>query len=119
DDILRVEDLRVAYHIGDREVDAVRGVSLSVRRGEVVAIVGESGSGKSTVAQAIMNLLAPNAEITGGRVEFDGKDLLPLSERHWRSIRGRLMGLVPQDPALSLNPVRKVGVQVAEPLLVH
>jgi peptide/nickel transport system ATP-binding protein len=119
DDILRVQDLRVAYRIGDREVDAVRGVSLSVKRGEVVAIVGESGSGKSTVAQAIMNLLAPNAEVTGGRVEFEGEDLLPLSERRWRGIRGRAMGLVPQDPALSLNPVRKVGVQVAEPLLVH
>ena len=63
DDILRVEDLRVAYRIGDREVDAVRGVDLSVGRGEVVAIVGESGSGKSTVAQSIMNLLAPNAEV--------------------------------------------------------
>ncbi|KQQ67483.1 ABC transporter ATP-binding protein [Microbacterium sp. Leaf320] len=119
DDILRVEDLRVAYRIGDREVDAVRGVNLSVGRGEVVAIVGESGSGKSTVAQSIMNLLAPNAEVTGGRIEFDGEDLIPLSERRWRSIRGRLIGLVPQDPALSLNPVRRVGVQVAEPLLVH
>lgn len=119
DDILRVEDLRVAYRIGDREIDAVRGVSLSVKRGEVVAIVGESGSGKSTIAQAIMNLLAPNAEVTGGRIELDGEDLLPLSERRWRGIRGRLMGLVPQDPALSLNPVRRVGVQVAEPLIVH
>ena len=119
DEILRVQDLRVAYRIGDREVDAVRGVNLTVRRGEVVAIVGESGSGKSTVAQSIMNLLAPNAEVTGGRIEFDGEDLLPLSERHWRGIRGRVMGLVPQDPALSLNPVRRVGVQVAEPLLVH
>jgi peptide/nickel transport system ATP-binding protein len=119
DDILRVEDLRIAYRIGDREVDAVRGVSLTVKRGEVVAIVGESGSGKSTVAQAIMNLLAPNAEVTGGRVVFEDEDLLPLSERRWRGIRGRLMGLVPQDPALSLNPVRRVGVQVAEPLLVH
>lgn len=117
--ILRVDDLHVAYRIGDRDVDAVRGVSLTVHRGEVVAIVGESGSGKSTVAQAIMNLLAPNAEVTGGHIEFDGEDLLPLGERRWRGIRGRLMGLVPQDPALSLNPVRRVGVQVAEPLLVH
>ncbi|HLS92072.1 MAG TPA: ATP-binding cassette domain-containing protein, partial [Microbacterium sp.] len=119
DVILRVEGLRVVYQIGDREVDAVRGVSLTVRRGEVVAIVGESGSGKSTVAQTIMNLLAPNAEVTDGVVEFDGESLRGLSEARWRQLRGRVMGLVPQDPALSLNPVRRVGAQVAEPLIVH
>ncbi|MGO1746401.1 MAG: ATP-binding cassette domain-containing protein, partial [Microbacterium gubbeenense] len=119
DAILRVEGLRVSYRIGDREVEAVRGVDLTVRRGEVVAIVGESGSGKSTVAQAIMNLLAPNAEVTGGEISFDGQSLRGLSEARWRAIRGRVMGLVPQDPSLSLNPVRRVGAQVAEPLLVH
>ncbi|MGO3662547.1 dipeptide ABC transporter ATP-binding protein [Microbacterium gubbeenense] len=119
DAILRVEGLRVSYRIGDREVEAVRGVDLTVRRGEVVAIVGESGSGKSTVAQAIMNLLAPNAEVTGGEISFDGQSLRGLSEARWRAIRGRVMGLVPQDPSLSLNPVRSVGAQVAEPLLVH
>ncbi|MGO2931685.1 dipeptide ABC transporter ATP-binding protein [Microbacterium sp.] len=119
DAILRVEGLRVSYRIGDREVEAVRGVDLTVRRGEVVAIVGESGSGKSTVAQAIMNLLAPNAEVTGGETSFDGQSLRGLSEARWRAIRGRVMGLVPQDPSLSLNPVRRVGAQVAEPLLVH
>ncbi|MGO1466013.1 MAG: dipeptide ABC transporter ATP-binding protein [Microbacterium gubbeenense] len=119
DAILRVEGLRVSYRIGDREVEAVRGVDLTVRRGEVVAIVGESGSGKSTVAQAIMNLLAPNAEVTGGEISFDGQSLRGLSEARWRAIRGRVLGLVPQDPSLSLNPVRRVGAQVAEPLLVH
>ena len=112
DAILRVEGLRVSYRIGDREVEAVRGVDLTVRRGEVVAIVGESGSGKSTVAQAIMNLLAPNAEVTGGEISFDGQSLRGLSEARWRAIRGRVMGLVPQDPSLSLNPVRRVGAQV-------
>ncbi|WP_105567215.1 dipeptide ABC transporter ATP-binding protein [Microbacterium halophytorum] len=117
--LLRVEGLRVSYYIGDREVDAVRGVDLTVRRGEVVAIVGESGSGKSTVAQTIMNLLAPNAEVREGTIAFDGESLRGLSEARWRDLRGRVMGLVPQDPALSLNPVRKVGVQVAEPLVVH
>jgi len=119
DAILRVEGLKVSYRIGDREVDAVRGVDLTVKRGEVVAIVGESGSGKSTVAQAIMNLLAPNAEVTGGEIVFDGQSLRGLSDTRWRAIRGRVMGLVPQDPSLSLNPVRRVGAQVAEPLVVH
>jgi len=119
DAILRVEGLKVSYWIGDRSVDAVRGVDLIVKRGEVVAIVGESGSGKSTVAQAIMNLLAPNAEVTGGDIRFDGQSLSGLSDARWRAIRGRAMGLVPQDPSLSLNPVRRVGAQVAEPLVVH
>ena len=119
DAILRVEGLKVSYRIGDRSVEAVRGVDLTVKRGEVVAIVGESGSGKSTVAQAIMNLLAPNAEVTGGDILFDGHSLRGLSDARWREIRGRAMGLVPQDPSLSLNPVRRVGAQVAEPLIVH
>ena len=109
DAILRVEGLKVSYRIGDRSVEAVRGVDLTVKRGEVVAIVGESGSGKSTVAQAIMNLLAPNAEVTGGDILFDGHSLRGLSDARWREIRGRAMGLVPQDPSLSLNPVRRVG----------
>ncbi|MDI2132031.1 dipeptide ABC transporter ATP-binding protein [Yinghuangia seranimata] len=121
--LLEVRDLRVAYAAGGgsrgmpREV--VHGVSLTVRPGEVVAVVGESGSGKSTTAHAVLGLLPLGGEVTGGEVRFQGRDLLALDERRMRAVRGAGIGFIPQDPTVSLNPVRRVGDQVAEALLVH
>lgn len=117
--LLRVEDLRVRYRSDSGTVTALAGVSLTVTRGEVVALVGESGSGKSTLAQAVIGLLGANAEITGGTIAFDGSVIDTESERALRRLRGARIGFVPQDPGLSLNPVRRVGDQVAEALLVH
>ncbi|WP_228502560.1 dipeptide ABC transporter ATP-binding protein [Pseudoclavibacter sp. VKM Ac-2867] len=117
--LLSVRDLCISYGIGGRAVDAVRGVSFELYAGEVLAVVGESGSGKSTVAHALINLLAPNAAVTSGEIKFDGEPIQGFSDAQWRGIRGRRIGLVPQDPALSLNPTTKVGAQVAEPLLIH
>ncbi|PPF76419.1 ABC transporter ATP-binding protein [Pseudoclavibacter sp. Z016] len=117
--LLSVRDLCISYGIGGRVVDAVRGVSFELYAGEVLAVVGESGSGKSTVAHALINLLAPNATVTSGEIKFDGEPIQGFSDAQWRGIRGRRIGLVPQDPALSLNPTTKVGAQVAEPLLIH
>ncbi|WP_323744272.1 ABC transporter ATP-binding protein [Pseudoclavibacter sp. VKM Ac-2888] len=117
--LLSVRDLCISYGIGGRAVDAVRGVSFELYAGEVLAVVGESGSGKSTVAHALINLLAPNATLTSGEIKFDGEPIQGFSDAQWRGIRGRRIGLVPQDPALSLNPTTKVGAQVAEPLLIH
>ncbi|VXB98523.1 Glutathione import ATP-binding protein GsiA [Pseudoclavibacter sp. 8L] len=117
--LLSVRDLCISYGIGGRAVDAVRGVSFELYAGEVLAVVGESGSGKSTVAHALLNLLAPNATVTSGEIKFDGEPIQGFSDAQWRGIRGRRIGLVPQDPALSLNPTTKVGAQVAEPLLIH
>ncbi|WP_258071093.1 ABC transporter ATP-binding protein [Pseudoclavibacter sp. RFBG4] len=117
--LLSVRDLCISYGIGGRAVDAVRGVSFELYAGEVLAVVGESGSGKSTVAHALINLLAPNATVTSGEIKFDGEPIQGFSDAQWRGIRGRRIGLVPQDPALSLNPTTKVGAQVAEPLLIH
>ncbi|WP_282828341.1 ATP-binding cassette domain-containing protein [Gulosibacter sediminis] len=111
--------MRVAFQVGDQLVDAVQGVSLDLAPGEILSIVGESGSGKSTVVNAIQGLLSPNAKIQGGSVRFDGRDMLRLNESQWREVRGKDIGFIPQDPAGSLNPVRKVGIQVAEPLLIH
>lgn len=118
-EILRVRDLRVSYNSRGRAVEAVHGVSLHVEPGEVVAIVGESGSGKSTVAQALIGMLPHNGAITAGSVELDGMDVTRMSDRGWRSLRGDVVGLVPQDPTVSLNPVVKIGPQVAEPLRIH
>ncbi|MEV2222061.1 ABC transporter ATP-binding protein [Nocardia vinacea] len=117
--LLRIDGLHVRYASGSGDVAALRGVSLTVARGEVVALVGESGSGKSTLAQSVIGLLGPNAEITGGTFAFDGETVDTGSERALRRIRGARIGFVPQDPGLSLNPVRRVGDQVAEALLVH
>jgi peptide/nickel transport system ATP-binding protein len=113
--LLRISQLAVSY----RKVPAVRDVSLAVGAGEVVAVVGESGSGKSTTAHAAIGLLPRGGRVDGGSITFDGRDLLSLSDKQWRGVRGREIALVPQDPAVSLNPVHRIGDQVAEVLKIH
>jgi peptide/nickel transport system ATP-binding protein len=111
--LLSVEGLEVRF--GDH-APVVRGMDLSVLRGQTVAVVGESGSGKSTMAAAILGLLAPGGRITAGRIVFDGLDITTADRRLLRSIRGRRIGYVPQDPMTNLNPVWKVGFQIREAL---
>ena len=117
--LLEITDLAVDYRVGGGSVAAVRGVDLAVQPGETVALVGESGSGKSTTAHAVAGLLPGAAIVSRGVIRFDGQDLLRLGERRLRTIRGRHIGLIPQDPTVSLNPVKRIGDQVAEVLLVH
>jgi peptide/nickel transport system ATP-binding protein len=112
--LLEIKDLEVGFQTADGLVPAVRGVSLDVYPGETVAIVGESGSGKSTTAHAIINLLPGSGRILGGQVLFEGRDLTKLKTAEIESVRGRLIGLVPQDPMQSLNPVWNIGFQVEE-----
>ncbi|MGH3638567.1 MAG: dipeptide ABC transporter ATP-binding protein [Mycobacterium sp.] len=97
----------------------VRDVSFDVEAGKVVAIVGQSGSGKSTIARAILGLLPDNGHVTSGQVSIDGTPVTGLSQRDWQRLRGDSIGFVPQDPLGSLDPLKKVGDQVAEVLLVH
>jgi len=117
--LLEVEDLDIAYRIAGGRIHAVRGASLTVAAGEIVAVVGESGSGKSTLAQAVIGLLPGNGAVESGRIRLAGDELTGLSAKAFRSVRGRRIGLVPQDPTVSLNPVQKIGPQVAETLRVH
>ena len=111
--LLSVEGLEVRF--GDH-APSVCGVDLTVRRGQTLAVVGESGSGKSTTAAAILGLLPPGGRITAGRIVFDGRDITAADRRTLRSIRGRSIGYVPQDPMTNLNPVWKVGFQIREAL---
>ncbi|MDA3644133.1 ABC transporter ATP-binding protein [Saccharopolyspora indica] len=117
--LLDIRGLSVRYRGTDGAVAAVRAVNLSVAAGETVAIVGESGSGKTTTAHAVVGLLTANAQVTTGEIDFDGHDLRKLRGKQLRAIRGRRIGLIPQDPTVSLNPVKRIGEQVAEVLIVH
>ncbi|MGW0872875.1 dipeptide ABC transporter ATP-binding protein [Streptomyces sp. NPDC002740] len=117
--LLEVRGLSVSYRTRGGTVRAVRGVDLDVWPGQVTAVVGESGSGKSTTAHAITRLLAANGGIDAGTVRFGRHDLTALSERELRTVRGAQIGLVPQDPTVSLNPVKRIGEQVAEVLRIH
>lgn len=111
--LLSVEGLEVTFGAG---APVVCGVDLTVQPGQTVAVVGESGSGKSTTAAAVLGLLPPGGRVTAGRVVFDGRDITGADPRTMRSIRGRCIGYVPQDPMTNLNPVWKVGFQVREAL---
>jgi peptide/nickel transport system ATP-binding protein len=117
--LLRVRDLAVSFRTIGGSVDAVQGVSFDIGQGETLAIVGESGSGKSTTAMAVIGLLPANGRVTRGSIEFDDRQLVGMPETELRRVRGASIGLVPQDPMSNLNPVSKVGVQVAETLLAH
>jgi oligopeptide/dipeptide ABC transporter ATP-binding protein len=117
---VQVRDLTVAYYSeGGNPIRALDGVAIDVRPGEVVGILGESGCGKSTLARALLRMLPPHAKCEGGTILFRGSDLLGLSERELRAIRGREISLIPQDPALSLNPVMTAGSQIGEVLRAH
>ncbi|NYV73352.1 ABC transporter ATP-binding protein [Streptomyces sp. UH6] len=117
--LLEIRGLSVSYRVRGETLHAVRGVDLDVWPGQVTAVVGESGSGKSTTAHAITRLLAANGRIDAGTIRFGRHDLATLPEAELRTVRGARIGLVPQDPTVSLNPVKRIGEQVAEVLRIH
>lgn len=118
--LLEIRDLAICYRgTRGKSVNAVNGVNLTVNPAQVLGIIGESGSGKSTLAAAVLRLLPPGAEIRSGSVRFEGHDVLSMRSSELRSLRGARMALVPQDPAISLNPVMKIGSQISEVLRAH
>ncbi len=116
--LLDVRDLRVVFQQDGKEFEAVRGISFSVARGRTLAIVGESGSGKSVTAMSILRLLPPAAVVSGTAL-LKGEDILKLSERRLRGIRGAAITMVFQEPMTSLNPLHTIERQVGETLELH
>ena len=114
DDVLAIRNLSIAFSTDYGPVHAVRGVSFSVPRNKVVGVVGESGCGKTTVISAAMGLLANNADIEGGEVVFEGRNLLELSEPELREVRGERITMVFQDPMTAQNPVISIGRQMVD-----
>lgn len=118
--IVRVRDLAVRYRTKEQtDVYAVEQTSFELHRGRILALVGESGCGKTTAAMSLLRLLPPNAEVLSGSVSFEGRDLLTQGERELRTLRGRRIATIFQDPVAGLNPVITVGDQVAETLTSH
>jgi oligopeptide transport system ATP-binding protein len=118
--LLEVRDLQTKFFTVDGVVNAVNGISYSVDRGECLAIVGESGSGKTVGVLSILQLIqSPPGRIVGGSISFKGKDLLSLSPRALRTVRGNEISFISQDPMTSLNPVMRIGAQITESITAH
>jgi peptide/nickel transport system ATP-binding protein len=117
--LLSVNNLHTSFPSSLGIVDAVRGVSLQLQKGSVLALVGESGSGKSITALSIMRLVPPPGLINSGKILFEGKDLLTIPEDSMRAVRGRRISMVFQEPMTSLNPVLRISDQLTEPLVLH
>ncbi|MFL5952031.1 MAG: ABC transporter ATP-binding protein [Gaiellaceae bacterium] len=117
--LLSVEDLHVRFGTRRGTVHAVNGISFDIAPGETLGIVGESGCGKSVTSLAILGLLARNGRVESGKAIFEGRDLIPQSDRALRSIRGREIAMIFQDPMTSLNPVLTIGRQIREALETH
>ncbi len=117
--LLEIKNLSVSFDSAAGEVQAVRDVSFSLNKGEVLAIVGESGCGKSVLCKSIMKLLPASAKIKSGSILLQGQDITNYKEVQMQKIRGRVFSMIFQDPMTSLNPTIKIGQQIAEAILVH
>jgi len=120
--VISIENLKVKFHIENQTVDALKGISFDINKGEIVALVGESGSGKSVTCYSIIKLLPSYAELSG-KISFNGREsfenLLQLDDSKMRHIRGNLISMIFQEPSAVLNPLMKVGDQIVESILAH
>ena len=120
ENILEIKDLTIQYRADNRVVEAVNKLNLTLGKGESLGLVGETGAGKTTTALGIMGLIPdPPGIVTGGEILFEGEDLLKQNKKKMRSIRGKKISMIFQDPMTSLNPVMTVGSQIAESIRIH
>jgi peptide/nickel transport system ATP-binding protein len=117
--LLELRDVTTAFKTARGLVKAVDGVSFTLERGKALGIVGESGSGKTILSRSIMGLLPPRGTVRGGSIKFEGREIGNLGRKQMRSVWGREMAMIFQDPMTSLNPVMKIGKQISEPLQIH
>ena len=117
--VLSVKDLKVNFSTDHGYVQAVRGVSFDLYKGETLCIVGESGSGKSVTNKAIMGILSKNGRVINGSIMYEGEDLTKISEDEFHRIRGHKIGMIFQDPLSSLNPIVRIGKQITEGMLIN
>ncbi len=118
-ELLKMSDVNVSFFSESSVIRAVDNVNLTINRGEIVGLVGESGSGKTMSALSIMRLVPPPGQVISGKILFEGSDLLKLSEKQLENVRGRRISMIFQEPMTSLNPVFRVGDQIAEILSIH
>ena len=120
ENILEIRDLVIEYHTDDAIIHAVNNVNLVVKQGETIGLVGETGAGKTTIARSVLRILpTPPAKFCGGQVFFRGEDMMVKSEQEMRKIRGNKIAMIFQDPMTALNPIEKVGFQIAEAIGLH
>jgi peptide/nickel transport system ATP-binding protein len=119
DVLVQIRDLSVTYHTRLGALSAVNGVSFDIYKGEILGLVGESGCGKSTLGKAMLRMIMPPGEISGGQIVFDGQDIMGYDDHQLRDFRGRRASMIFQDPMTSLNPVQRVDEHLVEAIQVH
>ena len=117
--LLEVKNLTIEYSTDDAMIHAVNDVSFSLSKGKTLGLVGETGAGKTTIAKSIMRILAPQAKKASGEIIFEGSDLFSLSEKEMQKVRGNKIAMIFQDPMTALNPIERVGSQIAETIKRH
>ena len=115
--MLRIKDLRVVFPVGGKQIHAVNGVSVDLAPGEALGVIGESGCGKSVTFSSVLKLIQSLPAMISGDIELNGRSIMDLSEKEMQKIRGKEVSMIFQEPMRCLNPVEKIGVQIAESLL--